>query len=473
MMMQTIIEIARHELITQWRSQTLKILLPLLLILTTLIAFSHWQQQQNFIEAQTIWQQQNDASWEAQPDRHPHRAAHYGTMVFRIISPLSFIDSGVNPFVGNALFLEAHRQNSSSFKQYVSSTAYMGLGYLSGATIILVIWPLVLIALAFNSVSGERVQGTLRQLVSQGVSVRQLLLGKTLAYSGISLVFLLVIFIIAIGFMLFSQVHSSDVLRMGWMFGLYLMYCLLWTITVVLISNWCRTNQQSLSALLLFWLLTVIVMPKMAYSLAEMQYPMPDRAVFDIQTAQEIAKVGDSHNPDDPHFKAFRERVLAEYGVSRVEDLPVNWRGIVMQEGERITSEVFGQQYDKLLQLAEKQNQLVSHLAWFSPYLLTTKLSSVFAATNAESFMHYENAAEQYRFNFIKQLNQLHAEQIEPENDRAQKVSHEHWANLGSFEYHRPSLMQDKQKIYPAMFMLLFWLVIGSLLLARSRNEVD
>lgn len=62
-------EIARHELITQWRSQTLKILLPLLLVLTTLIAFSHWQQQQDFIEAQTLWQQQNDANWEAQPDR--------------------------------------------------------------------------------------------------------------------------------------------------------------------------------------------------------------------------------------------------------------------------------------------------------------------------------------------------------------------------------------------------------------------
>lgn len=472
-MMQTIIEIARHELITQWRSQTLKILLPLLLILTSLIAFSHWQQQQDFIEAQTIWQQQNDANWEAQPDRHPHRAAHYGKMVFRIISPLSFIDSGVNPFVGNALFLEAHRQNSSSFKQYVSSTAYMGLGYLSGATIILVIWPLVLIALAFNSVSGERGQGTLRQLVSQGITVKQLLFGKTLAYSVISLIFLVVIFAIAIGFMLFSHVHGSDVLRMGWMFILYLLYCLLWTVVVVLISNWCRTNQQSLSALLLFWLLTVIVMPKMAYSLAEMQYPMPDRAVFDIQTAQEIAKVGNSHDPDDPYFNEFRERVLAEYGVSRIEDLPVNWRGVLMQEGERITSEVFGQQYEKLMQIADQQNQLVGQVAWFSPYLLANKLSSFFAATNAESFLHYENAAEQFRFELIKQLNKLHAEEIELENDRSQKVSHEHWTNLGQFDYHAPALQDDIVRIYPPLLMLFFWLVLGVFLLSRSRNEVD
>ena len=89
--MQTIIEIARHELITQWRSQTLKVLLPLLVILTALIAFSHWQQQQDFIEAQTLWQQQNDANWDAQPDRHPHRAGlsvrcdgHTGDLAFGI-----------------------------------------------------------------------------------------------------------------------------------------------------------------------------------------------------------------------------------------------------------------------------------------------------------------------------------------------------------------------------------------------------
>ena len=105
--------IARHELVEQWRHKTLKILLPLMLMLTVLVAFSHWQQQQDFIAVQQQWQETNDAKWEAQPDRHPHRAAHYGAMVFRVISPLSFIDAGVNPFVGNVLFLEAHRQNSS------------------------------------------------------------------------------------------------------------------------------------------------------------------------------------------------------------------------------------------------------------------------------------------------------------------------------------------------------------------------
>ncbi|MEC9314476.1 MAG: hypothetical protein VYB22_06285, partial [Pseudomonadota bacterium] len=85
-----IISVARHELTELWRHRMLKILLPMMTVLMLLVAFNHWQQQQDFIEVQQHWQQLNNEKWEAQPDRHPHRVAHYGSMVFRLISPLSF-----------------------------------------------------------------------------------------------------------------------------------------------------------------------------------------------------------------------------------------------------------------------------------------------------------------------------------------------------------------------------------------------
>lgn len=468
--MKTLITIARHELLTQWRSHTLKLLGSLLIFLTLLVAFAHWQQQQDSIAAQTLWQQQNEKHWEAQPDRHPHRAGHYGKMAFRTVSPLSFIDSGVNPYVGNALFLEAHRQNSSQFKQYVSSTNYMGLGYLSGATIILVIWPLVLIALAFNAVSGERMQGTLKQLMAQGITLRQLLPGKALAYGVISLVYLLLVFAIAGVFLLMSSAEPGQGGRFFSLFTLYLGYALLWSALVVLFSYWCRTNQQSLSALLLFWLAVVVVLPKAAYSVAEQAYPLPDRAVFDIQTAKAIASVGDAHDPDDPHFNAFRERVLDEYGVGRVEDLPVNWRGLVMQEGERITSEVFAEQYAQLQQQAQRQNQLVDQFAWFSPLLLAKQLSMQFAASDARSFWHYETAAEDYRYRLIQALNQLHTEEIELTHDKQQKVSQDVWAQLPKFDYQLPALDLTAPRVGKPSLCLFTWLLVALVLLI-SRQE--
>lgn len=466
-----IISVARHELTELWRHRMLKILLPMMTVLMLLVAFNHWQQQQDFIEVQQHWQQLNNEKWEAQPDRHPHRVAHYGSMVFRLISPLSFIDAGVNPYVGNVLFLEAHRQNSSQFKQYLSSLSYMQLGSLSAATLILLVWPMVMIALAYRAVSGERQQGTLRQILSLGLSFRQLVIGKALAYLFVNLAFLLFVFVIAALFL--SQVTlSADVMqRFAWLFVLYTLYSAVWVGLIMLVSSLASNNNQSLSALLLLWLLLTVIIPKLMYSSAEWRYPLPDKAVFDIKTAEAIARIGDSHNPDDPHFDAFRQQTLEKYGVDRVEDLPVNWRGLVMQEGERITSEAFETVYAGVMQRIERQNRWAMWGALLTPYLSGRELSNTLSMTAAQQVSGYEQAAEAYRYRLIQSLNELHTEEIELEDDRAQKVSRQNWQQLPDFEYQPPPLSQDLNSMWSAIFLLLGWLVVTftALLFVRIR----
>ena len=55
--------------------------------------------------------------WENSPDKHPHRMAHYGYIAFRNKYPLSFFDFGMESFTGNAIFLEAHKQNTANFSE--------------------------------------------------------------------------------------------------------------------------------------------------------------------------------------------------------------------------------------------------------------------------------------------------------------------------------------------------------------------
>ena len=79
-----------------------------------------------------------------QPDRHPHRMVHYGHYAFRVPSPLSTIDPGVDAFTGNSIFLEGHRQNSAMFADQKQGTALTSLGSLSPAFILQVLAPLLL-----------------------------------------------------------------------------------------------------------------------------------------------------------------------------------------------------------------------------------------------------------------------------------------------------------------------------------------
>lgn len=53
-----------------------------------------------------------DDHFRTQDDKNPHVAAHYGTYVFKPAGALSFINPGVDAFVGVSLKLEAHKRNA-------------------------------------------------------------------------------------------------------------------------------------------------------------------------------------------------------------------------------------------------------------------------------------------------------------------------------------------------------------------------
>ncbi|SDA16318.1 DUF3526 domain-containing protein [Sphingomonas sp. NFR15] len=67
------------------------------------------------------------------------------------------------------------------------------------------------------------------------------------------------------------------------------------------------------------------------------QFIFKSRPIPSETRRTDLHKPGDSHNPDDPFFKAFKERTLRQYGVTRVEALPVNHNGLLATEGEKRT----------------------------------------------------------------------------------------------------------------------------------------
>ncbi|MEN0048794.1 MAG: ABC transporter permease, partial [Bacteroidota bacterium] len=71
--------------------------------------------------------------WESSPDKHPHRMAHYGYVAFRQKYPLSFFDYGMDSYLGNAVFLEAHRQNTINFSEASLSNGLLRFGEISAA----------------------------------------------------------------------------------------------------------------------------------------------------------------------------------------------------------------------------------------------------------------------------------------------------------------------------------------------------
>jgi ABC-2 type transport system permease protein len=117
-------------------------------------------------------------SWVGQGRRNPHSAAHDGVYAFKPKLPLSLMDTGLDPYTGISVWLEAHYQNPSRYRPAEDTTAVQRFGELTAATVLQLLLPLLIVLLSFNAFAGEREMGTLRQLLSLGVSKKTLVFGK-------------------------------------------------------------------------------------------------------------------------------------------------------------------------------------------------------------------------------------------------------------------------------------------------------
>lgn len=436
-----ILAIAQYEWIRLKRNRILIGLCVLFATCLILLSFTHFSLSQSAKEAQQNWQATTDEHWKAQPDRHPHRVAHYGHVVFRPHSPLSFFDPGVSPYTGNFLYLEAHKQNSSAINSYPINASTLALGIPSVSGFFWVVWPLVLLVLAYASMSDDKQMGRALWFQSLGANHIQLMLGKSLVYIVLSLVVIALLGISALLFLSLVDALSTDnILSAALILSAYVMYATIWTFLLVGISNLYRRNLPSLLTGVAAWFLFVVLVPKMAAPVAESLAPMKNRANLESLIVKSVKEVGDSHNPNDPYFNEFKKGILDQYGVSKVEDLPVNWNGLVMAQGEKITSEIYHMYMENVHATFDTQQGVHYALGYLSPTLVASQLSALLSRNDQASMQHFADAAENFRFELIQSLNGLHTHEIEQAHDRDQKISAEVWQEMTLFDYNPPAL---------------------------------
>ncbi|QDH71768.1 DUF3526 domain-containing protein [Lysobacter alkalisoli] len=435
-------------------------------LLVTAAWVSH-EQRETLASTRAHYQALVDDQFDAQPDRHPHRMVHYGHFVFRPLPALAFFDPGVDAFTGNMLFVEGHRQNSTVFAEARQSSLLLRFGQLTPAFVLQTLVPLLLLFLGFASVARERERGNLRLMLAQGVAPASLLLGKWLALAGAAaMVALPAVLVLALGVAV-GTASSLAVTTLVLVYGLYLA---VWVGLAVLVSTWAGSSRNALLLLVGLWIASVMMLPRTAPVLAQAGNPLPTRIEMDIAVHRDALAVGDSHNPDDPYYADFKRKVLERHGVARIEDLPVNYAGLVSAEGERLTSEIYDRHAAHGFAIERAQSAQVAGFAWLSPVIAVRQASMALAGTDLVAYQGFLVEAERYRYRLIQELNRMHAEEVEYENDRNHRISHENWKTLPEF-HPEPSSGGDPTRAVRAFAVLAMWSVLLAGLLAwRGRR---
>jgi len=468
--------IAAQEWRLQYRKKLAILLLSVFQLLLIASLFNGWSYTKSVDHYQTHFQDVVNQQWASQPDRHPHRVAHFGTYGFRPANTLSLFDSGVNPLLGSSLFLEAHRQNASQFSESQSGGNIVGFIPISTANLLLILWPLLLIVLAQDSMNSEIRNKRFALLQTAGVKLLDLLAGKLFAYFCLSVLFLLPTFVLTglLALYLPTQSDQDLALRVTTLFVGYLFYSLWWIAFILIVSTLIKQSMTNLSLLIATWLLMCFILPKLLTNSAYLSVDTPSQSVFEKELIAATEKIGNSHNPNDPYFANFKQQVLQLYNKERIEDLPVNYAGLVMAEGEKLTSRVFDEHYQTLLNQYKQQNRWLSSGMLFSPYLLIKEWSMKISATDSRHFFEFEKQAEQYRYNLIQELNHLHAEKIGYHTNKTQRLDHGTWRDLPTFSYSVPDFSWSTQASGFEKWIGVWWflfLLLGFALIKRKGGQ--
>jgi ABC-2 type transport system permease protein len=469
--------IARDELRLMARNRVAVIALILLVLLTLVAVLSSWSHQRDIAELRARHAAVAEQAFDAQPDRHPHRMVHYGHFIFRPLGALAAFDPGVDAFTGNSMFLEGHRQNTANFGDVRQSSLLVRFGQLTPAFVLQVVAPLLLIFLGYGGLARETERGTLRLLMLQGVSRGQVVRGKLLALGTVALLAGLPAMI---GFVLIAGQPGALALPMLVIALGYLAWLTLWVVAILLVSAVVRRSRDALLALVALWAVAVVLLPRVAPDVASAVVPLQNRLQTDVAIARDLRAMGDSHNPDDPHFAAFKAQVLARYGVSRVEDLPVNYKGLLGLEGERLSSGLFERYAGQSYAAQDSQNALVEAAGMLSPAIAIRSLSMAAAGTDFAGHRRFLEQAEAYRYALVQRLNRLQANAVSYADDtakdagadRRKRIDAGNWQAMPAFVFAAPDGATLARGAVPGLVIVLGWLAVAARLLMLATRQL-
>lgn len=414
-----------------------------------------------------------EEQWDGQPDRHPHRVAHYGSFIFKPKQSLSFFDPGLNSYTGNFIYLEAHKQNSSNFGIAEQSTSLIRFGEMSPAMVIQLLIPLLLIFLAYRAFTGEREGGTLKLLLTQGLTYKKIAWQKILGFGLLTYLLLGIGFILALPF-IHEGGESNDFLRTLLLFLFYTLYLFIILSAVVIVSARCLKSSDSLMILLGAWICFCLIIPKLSANLGAHLYPAPTKAQMDAAIHAEVSKAMDGHNSKDKKADDFKQELLKKYNVQSVEELPLNLDGLIMAEGERQSAEVYKKHFAELNATFDKQNSISSVVSLINPFLAIRSLSMALTGSDFFHYVDFLNQTENYRYGFVQWLNDLQAKKLKY-GDKTFRLPKETWSEYPSFEYTLPTIASIlRQQILPLISLVgwFFIIIIFGMGLVQRKEEV-
>jgi ABC-2 type transport system permease protein len=402
------------------------------------------------------------ATWEGQGARNPHSAAHFSKWAFKPLTAEAVLDPGIAAYAGSAVWMEAHNRNPAVARPINDQTVILPSGDFSLAWVLQVLMPLLVAVIAASSVARERERGTLRLMLASGVSAAGLTRAKLASVSAVTL--LLSGSISLIGALAAAGAGPIDPARLAlWLFA-YAVFLVVVVAVAVAVSLRARSSGQALMVLAGLWLFAIILTPLAGASVADYAAPAPTSEQFWADVAAAKAAYPD---PFEAGMEAFGAKVMAQYGVNRLEDLPVSFGGLQLEEDERLGNQVYDAQFGALFAVYERQRAWVRWASLVSPLPALQNISMALSGTDMPHQIAFQQQAEARRRAVVTQLN-TDLIQNGAGKDFDYLARPGLWAEVEDFTFVPPTLGTTLAGLWREALILLGWMAVAVMAALRS-----
>ncbi len=278
-----------------------------------------------------------------------------------------------------------------------------------------------------------------------------------------------------------AVVGGEAPLAAGLLVAGYALYLAVWAALVLAVSLWVRQRNVALGVLVLVWVMAALVVPRIAINAGSAAIDAPGKIASDLAMLAEQRKLGDGHNAADPAFDALQRQVLEQYGVQSVEQLPINWRGVVAGYSEKKLTGLMNDFTENRMAREAAQSRIVTGFGILSPTLAAGAASRALAGTDLATHHRFLRESETLRFDFVQALNDLHTNALsfaddakrssDPEAEARTRVNADAWRLLDTFRFAPDPAEARAARAALPLAMLACWLALlfGAILIGARR----
>ncbi|RYE66238.1 MAG: DUF3526 domain-containing protein, partial [Oxalobacteraceae bacterium] len=359
--------------------------------------------------------------------------------MFKPVSPLSPMDQGLSPYLGQMVRVEAHVFNDAVFQSVQDENALSRGGFTSVADVTQILLPLFMFVLGFASFAADRERGTIRLALGNGASARKWVGSRLWAMTAVAGV-TIVVPLTMLGAVALFNTDTADWhawLRLALWVAFHVVYGFVFLLFGMIVSLVSKTVRAALIAALLAWVSLCIVIPRASTALVETVAPTPSYQQTRIAIERQTREFNEAE------AAAMREQdFLASHGVTRAEDAPVDVRGAMLHARDEHDNNVFDREFGRFFAELAAQDRLFGWTALASPKNAVEAISEAVTGNDFGNHTSFVWSAEGYRRNLSDTMNQVLMASPQKEGETI-KTSRDVWEKIPPFEHGPRSVWQS------------------------------